>query len=247
MKSKKDLTKDKILELIRKGGYSNGDKLPSERELAESFGISRNLLRESVAYLANNGIIEVRERQGLFVSRMYNEMPLDMLSSLCLPPTDFVSYHTEIRMIISIPAAELAAQRRTREDINKLWECYESFLNCPYGTHEEQMKSGEWDALIHQLVIESAHNPILSRISESINELSKRNISFLHQYALLHSGWIEHVYEQHYKIIKSIENCDSKVAGEITREHLVETILITKEKYPNSVKDIPSPYWKFKK
>lgn len=239
--SKKEIIQNKIIEMIRDNHYEQGEKLPSERDLAQGLNVSRNVLREAIASLASIGIVEVRGRQGIFIKETN---ALEALSSLQMLPTDFFSYQLEVRLIISVPAAKLAAQRRTDEDLRKLWQCYASFLNCPYATPEQQQESGKWEALIHHLVTEAAHNPIMSRINESINTLVERNNMLIHP-DLLHdeSGWMEHIQQQHKIIIRAIEEKDSNKAGNITQEHMIESYEIMKKRHPEFTTTLTNPYW----
>ncbi|NLD06329.1 MAG: FadR family transcriptional regulator [Synergistaceae bacterium] len=243
LKGKKELIQDKLLSLIKEEKLGEGDKLPSERELAQEFGVSRNILREAVVSLSATGILEVRERQGIFVKNSYQDSSLEILKSLQMLPADFVSYQMEVRMIISVPATELAALRRTEEDLRKIHECFDSFVSCPFVTKEEQERNGKWEALLHRLVNDAAHNPILSRINESINQLVESNNSLVHHHILHEPGWIEHIQKQHRMIIQALEEKNSTVAGNVLKEHLIESVNMIKEKYPNLISEIKHPYW----
>ncbi len=238
--SKKQIVSDKLRELIKINSFKQGDKLPSERELAQSLGVSRNILREALVYLSSEGIIEIRERQGIFVRDAEGYDVLESLQGIQLLPADFIIYQLEVRTIISVPAARLAAQRRTDEDIRRLHECYESFAACPYSTPEELEQSGKWEALLHHLVTEAAHNPILSRINESVNALVENNNLLLHPNLVADEGWMPHIIEQHAKIIKAIEERDPVTAGDVLREHMMESVKIMNERHPEIVARIPS-------
>lgn len=242
--SKKDIIRNKIIDLIQNDNYKQGDKLPSERELAQLLNVSRNVLREAVVSLVSIGAIEVRDRQGIFIKDTKDIGSLEALNSLQMLPVDFVSYQLEVRLIISVPASKLAAQRRTEMDLKKLHDCYNNFINCPYTTEEELLENGKWEALLHHLVTEAAHNPILSRINESINALVERNNMLIHP-NLLHdeSGWMKHIQQQHSSIIRAIEEKNSTVAGEITQQHMIESYQIMKERHPNFTTSLSNPYW----
>lgn len=245
LKGKKELIQDKLLSLIKEEKLGEGDKLPSERELAQELGVSRNILREAIVSLSATGILEVRERQGIFVKNSYQDSSLEILKSLQMLPADFVSYQMEVRMIISVPATELAALRRTEDDLRKIHECFDSFVSCPFTTKEEQERNGKWEALLHRLVNDAAHNPILSRINESINKLVESNNSLVHHHILHEPGWIEHIQKQHRMIIQALEEKNSTVAGNVLKEHLIESVNMIKEKYPNLISEIKHPYWEF--
>ncbi|MDO4561594.1 MAG: FadR/GntR family transcriptional regulator [bacterium] len=244
--SKKKITKEKLRELISSGAYNEGDKLPSERELAQMLNVSRNVLREAVISMVAEGTLEVRERQGIFINSLDNFGMLDSLKSLQMLPADFVSYQLEVRLIIEVPAAGLAAMRRTENDIRKLRDCYESFVNCPYVTPEEQALNGKWEALLHHLVTEAAHNPILSRLNESISGLVKQNNVLLHPNTLMEKGGIELIQQRHAAIIEAIEEKRAEDASGTLRLHLLESAEVMRRKHPELITEIPYPYWNLK-
>lgn len=232
---KKQLAEKKLKELIFAQPLENGTKLPSERTLSQQHGISRNILREAVVSLAEQGLLEVRERQGIFIKERDESNSMNSLLSLQMLPDDFIFYQFEVRMIISVPAARLAAIRRTEEDIQKLEECYANFLKCPYSTPEEQIQNAKWETLLHHMVMEAAHNPMLSRINESIDALVEKNNLLLHPSLLHEAGWIQHIQQQHKQIIHAIKNNDAQTASSVLRLHMSESIHVMADKHPELI------------
>ena len=241
--SKKKTVQDKLLELVRGGSYRSGDKLPSERDLAEGLGVSRNILREAVTALSLMGVLDVRERQGTFVSNLQEGNLQQGIQSLQIMPSEFIPFQMEVRLIISVPAAELAALRRSDDDLRKLRGCFEAFSTCPCNTPEEQAQNGKWEALLHHLVMEAAHNPLLSRLNEGIDLLVERNNALMHPYNLMEKGWIEHITDQHRGIIEAIEGRRHKEAGAILREHLLDAVNLLLDRHPELKTNLPNPYW----
>lgn len=241
--SKKKIAQDKLLELVRGGSYSTGDRLPSERELAQRLTVSRNILREAVAALNLMGVVEIRERQGTFVKNLQEGNLQQGIQSLQIIPSDFILLQMEVRLIISVPAAELAALRRTEDDLRKLWSCFEAFSTCPYDTPEDLAQNGKWEALLHHLVTEAAHNPLLSRLNEGIDLLVERNNTLMHPYNIRETGWIEHITDQHRRIIQAIEERNHKEAGAVLREHLVDAVTLLLGRHPELKSNLSNPYW----
>lgn len=108
-----------IVELIDVEGLQPGDRLPSETALAESFSVSRTIVREALARLSSDGLTEARQGAGSFVrslpaGRLTNHMPLTDM------PTSMGSY--EVRLVLEAEAARLAAQRRSREAMSLIDE-----------------------------------------------------------------------------------------------------------------------------
>lgn len=106
---------NQILSEIQLGSFQIGDKLPSERELCEQFGVSRAPVRQALSALEMNGIIYSRQGEGVFVksTTIHNEGSISMTSA---SPEDIV----EARMHIEPLIIHFVALRATDEDILEL-------------------------------------------------------------------------------------------------------------------------------
>ncbi|HEX8806197.1 MAG TPA: GntR family transcriptional regulator, partial [Candidatus Aquilonibacter sp.] len=101
-----------VRELIARGTYRVGDRLPEEPELCELFGVGRSTLREAMRVLASRGIVEVRHGEGTFVTTRAHDASLEeRLERVALDEI------YEARVLIERPLAELAAQRRDARDV----------------------------------------------------------------------------------------------------------------------------------
>lgn len=244
--SKKDSVIAALIQLAGEKQYKEGNRFPPERELAKRLSVGRNVVREAMISLEAMGIIEKKERHGVFVrpSAANAEEVMYNLQHMQVPPVEFMPMQMEVRMMICVPAVELAAARRTEEDIEKLWGCYEEFANTSYSTPEEEMANARWETLLHHLETEAAHNPLLSRISESIGSLIDRNNAFVHHHVIVRdAGWFEHIREQHRQIIEAVENRNSCIAGKILREHFIESYEAIKKYYPQYLAGGREVYW----
>lgn len=111
---------DKIIEQIKniiiKGRLQLGDKLPSERELAERFSVGRTTVREAMKALSYAGIIK-KVREGTIVNRNVSNFFIDSLTQmLIMKHLDFEDLF-ETREVLEVKLAGFAAQRATIEDI----------------------------------------------------------------------------------------------------------------------------------
>lgn len=224
MENKREVIIRKIRQDIQKGVYAPNDKLPPERKLAEQLGISRVLLREAIVALETLGILEVRLRQGIFVK----EQPLqDFNESLRYLPSwssDFVPQLMEIRLIIDVHAAELAARRRTGEELDKLKEFLAQLEENRPNNNEEMKQHAKQEFLIHTVIVEAAHNVILSRIYEGIVALMEKNNEILHKAFSRGRNWIERIITHHRAIIGAIEIKDSEKAAAYMKLHIEDSI-----------------------
>jgi DNA-binding FadR family transcriptional regulator len=145
---------DQLVAAVRENRLSVGDRLPSERELAQLFGVSRPTVREAVAALELAGVVEAQTGRGTVVVATPSRVA--MWGVEVLPPQVL-----EARLAIEPELARLAAEKRYPEDMTKL----ESALA---EVEAEFAATGSFasDLAIHRAVAEAARNPILERALE---------------------------------------------------------------------------------
>ncbi|MCI0756098.1 FadR/GntR family transcriptional regulator [Teichococcus vastitatis] len=100
--------------------HSLGDKLPTEAVLAERFGVSRTVIREAVATLRTEGLLETRQGSGIFVARTRQELVFRFARSAAWEQHLRSIY--ELRLGLEVAAAGLAAIYRTDDDLQRLEE-----------------------------------------------------------------------------------------------------------------------------
>jgi GntR family transcriptional repressor for pyruvate dehydrogenase complex len=108
-----------ICQMIRHGRLQAGDRLPSERELAEQIGVSRPSLREALRALEIAGLVESRHGGGTYVRDLFSG-PLSSLALVLDASGDMVGDLWEVRTIFEPPIAARAALRAAPEDIDLL-------------------------------------------------------------------------------------------------------------------------------
>ncbi|OGR24052.1 MAG: hypothetical protein A2277_11165 [Desulfobacterales bacterium RIFOXYA12_FULL_46_15] len=223
MENKRESIIRKIKQDIQNGVYAPNDRLPPERKLAEELGISRVLLREAIIALETLGILEVRLRQGIFVKIQTLQDFNENLRFLPSWHSDFVPQLMEMRLIIDVHAAELAAGRRTMDELEKLKEFLARLERNQPNNTEEMKQHARDEFLIHSIIVEAAHNAILSRVYEGIVAMMEKNNEFLHVSLSQDLKWIEQVITHHRTVIDAIEKKDSERAAEGMRLHIVES------------------------
>nr|WP_210299967.1 FadR/GntR family transcriptional regulator [Kaistia hirudinis] len=118
---------------IAQGRLKPGDQLPTEQKLAVTFGVSRNVIREAIARLRSEGRIWSQQGRGAFVSDEPNATVLTIDYDALQQATAFRSLF-ELRGILEVQAAALAAQRRTDADVAAMRDALETMNNVPYGS-----------------------------------------------------------------------------------------------------------------
>jgi GntR family transcriptional repressor for pyruvate dehydrogenase complex len=101
---------------ILEGRLAPGARLPTEQELSAMFGVSRNVVREAVAHLRAEGIVRSRQGAGVFVAELRPIPSLRIERDELADPQEIRKLF-ELREILEIAAAGLAAERRTKEGL----------------------------------------------------------------------------------------------------------------------------------
>jgi GntR family transcriptional repressor for pyruvate dehydrogenase complex len=163
-----DKVADMILDRILTMGFRPGDKLPSERELGEQFGVSRTVIREATRALAARGIIDVRAGVGLCVAAV-DASAVSSTMRLFMHGSEELTYEEvhEVRRLIEIDAAGLAAERATDDDLAKLTACMDNLAKA--GDDAELWALS--DVEFHRTVCALTHNPLYVIMLDSIGDV----------------------------------------------------------------------------
>ncbi len=198
----------KIEEAIRQKKLIPGTKLPSEKELCESFAVSRTALREALRRLSARGLIQIRKGSGMVVSEIKIE---DAINSLNLYydlkfDSNLISQIIEVRRLFEPEIARLAARNRTTDDLLILRENLVTLENCdPDNTQLEVDTINKF----HMNLAKATGNPIIIISLEPIYSLLPRMRNFI--YANV-EGEKEYTLEAQKKILVAIEEQDDQTA-----------------------------------
>jgi DNA-binding FadR family transcriptional regulator len=124
----KELFIEQLENMILSGKLSIGEKLPSERELAESMRISRSVVNAGLSEIADKGFLEIIPRSGTYVADYRKKGKLDTLVSIMkfnggtLPDADILSI-LQLRKVLTALALELVVPRITDEEVRELFLC----------------------------------------------------------------------------------------------------------------------------
>jgi DNA-binding FadR family transcriptional regulator len=106
----------RLQQQIRSGKYKKGDRLPSEPEMMEQFGVGRSSIREAIRILANTGLLRVQQGLGTFVE-MENGTLVPWYQRLQNANSHDLN---EVRQLLELKIAEKAALNRTQKDISRM-------------------------------------------------------------------------------------------------------------------------------
>jgi GntR family transcriptional repressor for pyruvate dehydrogenase complex len=201
-----------MLETILARGLRPGNRLPSERELGEQFGVSRTVIREAVRSLAAKGVIEVRSGSGLRVAavdaaNVTESMRLFLRHSSDL---DYPKVH-EVRTILEVEIARLAAERATDGDIALLTEVCERME----AAIDDVEAAALLDVEFHRAIARSTHNELflvlLDAIGDALLEIRRENLTV---------GSGAETVALHRRVLERIAAHDPEGARAAMKEHL---------------------------
>jgi GntR family transcriptional repressor for pyruvate dehydrogenase complex len=157
-----------LLESITNGDVRPGERLPSERVLGEQFGVSRTVIREAVRALVAKGVIEVRTGSGLRVAAV-NASAVTESMTLFLRGQAGMDYGTihEVRAMIEIQVAGLAAERRTDDDIAAMREICDRMAT----ELDDVTAASSSDVAFHRKLAEATHNELYVIMLDSIGDI----------------------------------------------------------------------------
>ncbi len=206
-----------ILSLIESRQYLPGERLPSERDLAERFSVGRASVREAVTRLESMRYLERRPGSGIFLCREPASTSLETLvlySDLGLPIDPKVNAEVvEVRRIIEVQAIALACERRTEEDLAGLSTVLERFAEDDFFAAEDAAK---YDYDFHMKLFGATHNDILVRLVKPFYIMAKtrRSLFFSDRTRRRLS------HEQHVRMLAAIHARDQNNAMALMGEHI---------------------------
>lgn len=202
-----------IRDLITLGQLKSGDKLPSERKLAERFGVGRTKVREAIAKLDFYDILKTMPQSGTVVAGI-GMMGLKGLITdvLKLEASDFEDL-VETRVLLETQAARMAAKRRTIDDIINMKNALVAY--------ETKVKEGlpaiEEDLLFHLKIAEAGRNSVLKSLMLIITPDIVKNFQKLD---VCKDGRFYKSLEEHKVILEHIVNQKPELAAKAMEEHL---------------------------
>lgn len=212
----------RIFSLIQSGELQVGDKLPPERELAESLQVSRSSVREALRSLELLGHIEVRPgvEGGSYVKEIGLENAQLILQSMFNLSQQSITDLIEVRLILESQAVTYAAERRTKENLNEIQASIEMM--------ERELLNGDiginGDHEFHCVLAKSTQNLFLTNLTEMLEEL----IEGTRIQSLSIPGIPQVALQEHKDIFEAIKNRDGKRAAFLMREHLTKAYNISK-------------------
>ena len=209
-----------LVSMLASGEYPEGSKLPSETQLCEALGVSRNTVRTAMSKLIALGIVDNQQGFGNCVRSMNVGMYANsILPCMLANASDLVSA-TEYRLGVDSMAARLAAMRATDEDIRQLWDAYEKADRCI----DSEDTFAKYDMEFHRHVAEASRNPLFIRTSEMIEAMYT---TWLIGFQRNHG--VDKSHDYHSRIYEAILHHDPDSAALSMQQHLEDVLSKVKQ------------------
>jgi len=222
-KAYEDIVKQ-VRDLIERGRLKKGDQLPTERELTETFKVSRATVREAIRTLESMMLVESRQGNGTYVLASSEEALVQPLAAALFHEKDDLMDIFYIRKLIEPSIAQLAAGNATRDEIRELEEIL--------GKQEQDIENGvnslETDSAFHTILARMAKNRALGRLLLALVDLLEET----REEYLQNGVRAKESLQGHQKILAAVRSGDCAAARQSMVRHLegVEGLLFKKKR-----------------
>lgn len=206
---------DTLKEGILGGNPAPGEKLPSEAQLIERFKVSRTVVREAIAHLREEGLVDPRRGAGVFVVEPAIAVG-STLSGIDPNRISSVVEGLEVRTAIEVEAAYLAAARCSPLQEEAIIRCHHEIGRCI----RERKPTIDADLAFHFAIAEASNNRRFVEILKSLGAEIIPRAALEGPDSVTPNAYIERLHEEHRLIVKAITDRDQIVAREMMRAHL---------------------------
>ena len=219
-----------IEHLILRGILKPGERLPSERELADRLGVSRPSLREALSELQASGLLTTRAGSGVFVADVLGSAFSDTLVRLFAGHDEAVFDYIAFRRDMEGLAAERAATRGTDTDLKVIDAIFKK-MEAAHAKRDPSEEAG-LDADFHLSIIEASHNVIMLHMMRSMYQLLREGVFYNRQIMFKQRMRRDTLLDQHRRINDALQARDADGARKAVEAHLgfVEDALFNQDK-----------------
>lgn len=202
---------ERLREFIDVHDLQPGDRLMSERELAQRLGVSRTSVRQALTALRVGGLVEIRHGDGVYLLRPPEELVPSLAQEL-LKSHAHLPAIMEVREALETQTARLAARRRTDADLHEMREALrEMALALDLGE-----ESAQADRRFHGAIATASRNDLLINVYDQLADL----IDQTRRASLSRPGRPPRSLMAHDDILHAIEDQDEEAAAQAMRDHL---------------------------
>lgn len=199
---------------IDRGDFAPSGKLPSQEQLAKTYGVSRPVIREALSLLKSDGLIITHQGRGQFINPDG--------SSVFRLEADISDQHDlmdlfDFLLSVEVSATELAAERRSGEELLAIGRSLKA-LKTAIENHEPGVKE---DMEFHQAILRASHNDYYITFGDFLDNQVRRMIRTARTNTAQQSGLVHEVQQEHDAIYRAICARDRARARDAAANHLI--------------------------
>lgn len=198
--------------LIRQGRLKHGDRLPSERDLAERFKVSRSSVREAIRSLELQGLVVSRRGAGTFINTENLDSVVALVAAALNTDGDNLADIFEMRHLLEPSLAALAARRASSEEMERMRQILEE--------QRRQIEAGETgvesDTAFHFALASATHNAAVMKVVSAVEDILQKS----RDQSLQEPGRPQRSLASHCQILDMIEARDVAGAQRAMEHHL---------------------------
>ena len=211
---------DRVVEVltadINNGEIQPRERLPSEAELADSFEVSRSVIREAISRMKADGLVVSKQGLGVFVTAADDASRPFRIEDHDAQNPAVVREIFELRVGVEAEAAALAAQRRTKSDLRSFKDIFKSL---EAGTSDLELGVTA-DLEFHLAISKMSKNAQIAKFTSYLEKVLRESISVARHNSARTLGYAEVVLDEHRAIYEAICEGDPEAARRSLRAHL---------------------------
>lgn len=201
---------------ITRGELKPGDRMTSEREIAEELGVSRAAVREALTALEVMGLLEVRPGEGTFVRAPDLDRQMEPLANFLVLERERVAEMYELRRVLEVECAGRAAERATAAELEAMAQILQEMA----ADLRDGRAGEESDVRFHLAIAAGAHNSLTLRFMHTISDNVRQVLQASREKLYGVPGMPERLLEEHRRIYAAIRARDPQAAREEMGRHL---------------------------
>lgn len=205
---------ENIKGMIENGELKIGDKLPTERAMAEELNVSRASIREAIRSLEVIGLIESKQGAGNYIKKDFSEILLEPLSMMFMLQQGSAIDIYELREFLELSTIMVSAKRISKEELEKLKELIDKFKSSEIEANNVMI-----DKEFHYTIVKAANNPLITNLLNVVSQLIDKFITDSRKTILESSENKDKLLELHERIYLALEERDDYKAYTALKEH----------------------------
>ncbi len=215
-----ELVAEKIARMILQSHLKSGDRLPTEQQLGEQFGVSRSIVREAIKVLTATGLVNVRKGVGISVTREQHPLAKQFINLSILADPQQIDALFTFRALQEMMTTRLATVQITLAEVRTLEEILQ--WNLRSAEQEDWDTYLATDTAFHRGIAQATHNPYFVETITNVLTLQESAITLLRKYL---PNTLRASAQQHLAVFECIKQGDAEGAALKMKQH-IDTVLI---------------------